>query len=265
MSTLARLTLLIGLSLLTTHRVTAESPEEKGLRIFQEADARNAGYGGWTASLKMVLRNQNGDVSERSLHIRGLENPDPNDGDKTLVIFDLPPDVKGTALLSHTHIADADDQWLFLPALERVKRITSSNKSGPFMGSEFAYEDFTAQEVAKYTYKWLRDEPCGDLSCWVIERDPRYEHSGYSRQIAWVDQAEYRAQKVEYYDRNERLLKTLTLSDYTHHLDRFWRAHRLAMLNNQNGKSTELTWSDYQLKLPLSDQDFTETALRRAH
>ena len=93
-------------------------------------------------------------------------------GDLSLVIFDTPADVKGTAFLSHTKKAGSDDQWLYLPALKRVKRIASSNQAGPFMGSEFAYEDISSQELEKYTYKYLRNEDYGGLDCFVVEYDP---------------------------------------------------------------------------------------------
>ncbi|NIT13503.1 MAG: outer membrane lipoprotein-sorting protein, partial [Candidatus Dadabacteria bacterium] len=98
-------------------------------------------------------------------------------GDKSITVFDEPRDIEGTALLSHTKILDPDDQWLYLPAVKRVKRISSKNKSGPFVGSEFAYEDLLSQEVDKYNYKWLKDEKCGDLECHVVERYPLYENS----------------------------------------------------------------------------------------
>ena len=241
-----------------------ETAEAKGLRIATEAHRRDEGFGDWSAELRMVLNNRQGEVSERRLHIRGLENTDPADGDRTLIVFDLPPDVKGTALLSHTHIGQPDDQWLYLPSLARVKRISSSNKSGPFMGSEFAYEDFTSQEVARYTYRWLRDEPCGERTCWVIERHPQYANSGYTRQIVWLDQSEWRPQRVEYYDRKDQLLKVLVVSGYQVYQGKHWRAATMRMTNEQTGKATELIWSDYRFHIGLTEADFTETALRRA-
>ncbi len=131
-----------------------------------------------------------------------------DDGDKSLFVFDEPRDVQGTAFLIHAHREDADDQWLYLPALKRVKRISSANRSGSFMGSEFAYEDMTAQEVEKFTYRYLRDEPCGDSTCTVTERFPVDKKSSYRRQLVWRDQDERRIRKVEYYDRKDAHLKT---------------------------------------------------------
>jgi len=242
----------------------AETPAEKGLRIAEEGDRRDLGWGDWASEMKMVLTNQNGDTSERKLRMQSLENPDPKDGDKTMIVFDHPRDVKGTALLTYTHILTPDDQWLYLPALKRVKRISSSNKSGSFMGSEFAFEDFSSQEVAKYAWKWLRDEACGEQQCFVLERTPQYENSGYARQVVWMDQAEYRVQRVEFYDRKDSLLKKLTMSGYRQYLDKYWRAHDLFMENAQTGKTTRLTWENYAFRTGLAESDFTRNSLQRA-
>ena len=252
-----------ALVLLMPTVVGAETPQEKGLASAQEADRRDLGWGDWSAEMKMVLANRHGETSERKLRMQSLENPDPQDGDKTMIVFDHPRDIKGTALLTYTHILEPDDQWLFLPALKRVKRISSSNKSGSFMGSEFAYEDFSSQEVAKYAYEWLRDEACGELTCFVVQRIPQYESSGYTRQIAWIDQQEYRVQKLEFYDRKNALLKTLTLSAYRQYLEQFWRAHDLYMVNAQTGKTTRLTWDDYAFRTGLDADDFTKNSLKR--
>ena len=187
-----------------------------------------------------------------------------DDGNKSLFVFDEPRDIQGTAFLIHAHRDDADDQWLFLPALRRVKRISSANRSGSFMGSEFAYEDLTPQEVEKFTYKYLRDEPCGDSTCTVTERFPVDRKSGYRRQVVWRDQDELRVRKVEYYDRKDAHLKTLTMEDYAQYLDRYWRPGEMTMVNHLTGKSTVLTWADYQFQTDLEDGDFSQTALRRA-
>ena len=138
------------------------------------------------------------------------------------------------------------------------------NKSGPFVGSEFAFEDFTALELEKYAYRYLRTEPCGAMTCDVVERTPRYEHSGYTKQVSWVDQDVYQVRQVEFYDRRGDLLKTLTLEDYRLYADQYWRAQRLAMVNHQTGKETDLVYADYAFGLGLEASDFVRGALRRA-
>lgn len=243
--------------------LSAETPEAKGLAIAARSDRSDRGFGDSTVSLEMVLRNKAEKEARRELTIRTLEVPDEKLGDLSLVIFDSPPDIAGTALLSHAKILEPDDQWLYLPALKRVKRISSVNKSGPFVGSEFAFEDLTAFELEKFSYRYLGEEPCGELVCDLIERVPRYEHSGYSRQKAWIDQDVYQVRKVEFFDRKDALLKTLTLDDYRRYDGGWWRAHRLSMVNHVTGKSTDLAYGDYVFGRGLDAGDFSKGALQR--
>ncbi len=249
--------------LFTVFPAAAQTPEEKGLAIAEEVDRRDLGWGDGATTMEMILSNSQGQTSTRELRLQALEINSAGLGDKSLTIFDRPRDVAGTAFLSHTKITEADDQWLYLPALKRVKRISSANKSGPFMGSEFAYEDLLSQEVEKYTYRWLRDEPCGDLQCFVIERFPVYENSGYTRQVVWFDTDEYRTMKIDFYDRKESLLKTLIFSDYRQYLGMYWRAHTLVMANHQTGKGTTLNFTDYKFQSGIKENAFTPGRLKR--
>ncbi len=260
-----KLWLILALGLGTvTHTAADDAPSAAahGLALMQTADDRDRGWIDGRASLRMILHNRQGQQSERQLHIESLEVE--GDGDKSLSIFDAPRDIKGTALLSFTHALIPDDQWLFLPALNRVKRIASANKSGPFVGSEFAYEDLTSQEVEKYTYRWLRDEELDGHGTAVIEARPAYPHSGYTRQIIWLDLTIYRPLQIEYYDRKDALLKTLTASGHEQYLETYWRPARMQMVNHQTGKRTDLLWSDYAFRLGLDARDFDQNRLRRA-
>lgn len=201
----------------------AETPEEKGLAIVQEAERRDQGFGDLVANMVMILRNRNGQESRREMTNKILEVKD--DGDKSLALFHTPRDVRGTALLTFSHKSGDDEQWLYLPALKRVKRINSRNKSGSFVGSEFSYEDISSQEIEEYTYKYLRDEDLDGHACTVsayypVDRD----NSGYSRQVVWRDSDEYRIRKVDFYDRKNSLLKTLTLKGYKQYKGQYWRA-----------------------------------------
>ena len=239
----------------------AESPEDKGLAIAREMDRRERGWKDQRATLVMTLRNRQGQESRRELRINTLEVGD--DGDKSLTVFDSPRDVKGTAFLSFTHSTKPDDQWLYLPALKRVKRISSRNKSGSFMGSEFAYEDLSSQEVEKFRYKWLRDETLDGKQTMVVEYYPEYENSGYTRQVVWIDGEIWKVVRTEFYDRKDALLKTLTVQGYRQYLDRYWRADAMRMENHQTGKSTEIQWSGYGFGTGLGDRDFNKNALKR--
>lgn len=251
--------ILTAITIVSVNLMFAQSAEQKGLQIAKAAEAADEGFGSSTVELKMTLKNKNGQTSERSLTTRTLELTE--DGDKSLIIFGSPKDVKGTATLTFTHKTTPDDQWLYLPSIKRVKRISSDNKSGPFVGSEFAYEDLSSPEVEKYSYKFL-EEKDGLL---LVEQDPTDPKSGYTRRIVSYNKGKgYRIEKIEFYDRKNALLKTLTYSDYKLYKNKFWRAGTFKMVNHQSNKETLLKFSDYDFDAELTDEDFTQVALKRA-
>ncbi len=235
--------------------------EEKGLAIAKASKAKGEGWGDSTGKMKMILRNAHGQESTRELRIKSLEMQ--NDGDKSLSIFETPADVRNTKMLTHSHVGEPDDQWLYLPALKRVKRISSKAKSGPFMGSEFAFEDLSSFEVEKFTYKYLGEEEVNGVMCYKSEAIPTYDHSGYSKQIIWLDKEELRAQKIEYYDRKKALLKTQLFDEYTLYNDKFWRAHKAIMRNHQTKKMTLIEWDELKFSQGLTEGDFNRTVLKR--
>ncbi|MFN6970154.1 MAG: outer membrane lipoprotein-sorting protein [Rheinheimera sp.] len=234
----------------------------KGLTIAQERKQRDEGWVDSESKTTMVLRNAQGAESTREIRTLSLEVKD--EGDKGLTIFDEPKDVRGTAFLNHSHVGKPDDQWLYLPAVKRVKRIASRNKSGPFMGSEFAYEDLSSFELEKFKFTYLRDEAIDNLPAFVVEQTPTDEFSGYSKTIAWIDQKDYKVLKVEYYDKKNTLLKTLQMQNYQLYLDKFWRPLKLSMVNHQTGKSTDLLVHDIQFGKGRTEADFDTNALMRA-
>lgn len=237
-----------------------QTAENRGYEIAKDAKNREKGFGSFSAELQMVLKNRYGEESTRLLRNKVLETK--NDGDKTLLIIDHPKDIKGTVLLTHSHKSGQDDQWLYLPGLNRVKRVASRNRSGPFMGSEFAFEDLISTELDKYTYRYLKDEEINGIGHFVIERIPKDNKSGYTRQLVWYDSEELRIQKIDYYDRKKSLLKTLSYFDYKLYMNKYWRAHRMEMVNHQTGKSTVLHWADFDFTGGLSERDFSVNNLK---
>jgi outer membrane lipoprotein-sorting protein len=246
---------------LTSTFLIAQTPEQRGLQIAQKADSANNGFESIRVNMKMILKSRNGQESVRSLLNNILEGIE--DGNKSLLVFETPRDVKGTAILTYTHKTESDDQWLYLPAISRVKRISSANKSGPFMGSEFAYEDLNSKEVEKYTYKFIRPETFKNIPTFVVERYPVDEKSGYTRQIVWFNSSNYRIEQIEYFDRKNELLKTLTFNNYILYLDKFWRATEMQMVNHQTDKETSLIYENYRFKTGLTESDFTQNSLKR--
>ena len=261
-------TLVFG-ALLTAAAITAAvqapvpSPEleqDRGLAIAKEADRRDSGWGDARVEVRMLLRSQHGETSERFLRSAWLEVP--GDGDRTIVVFDRPADIKGSAVLTFSHKVGDDDRWIYLPAVGRIKRVASSNKAGPFMGSEFAFEDLASQEVEKYQYRYLKADVLDGDAVWIVERDPLDPRSGYTRQLVWYDQAAYRPRQIQYFDRKNEPLKTLTYEQYER-IDRFWRARVQVMVNHQTGKSTRVEFGQFRFGTGLTLADFSIDRLSR--
>lgn len=254
------LTLMCGL--LSLPGQASDSDAKKGRAIAVEVENRDLGYGDSVAELTMILRNRNGDQTRRELEISMLESRDG--GDKSLIRFDFPADIRGTALLTHPQSDDTDEQWLYLPTYARIKRISSRNKSGAFVGSEFSFEDLSDKAVDDFHYVYIQDETCGDgtLVCDVIDRMPEDPHSAYSRQRIWVDQDARRIYRIDYFDRKETLLKTFTAKGFRIYNDRYWRPQEVVMQNLQTGNVTTLSYSRIQFQTGLSASSFHRNTLR---
>ena len=240
----------------------------RGLEIATEVDKRDRGWGDVTVEGEMVLKNKAGNESVRKFRSTILEAEDAAVGDMSIITFSEPRDVRGTALLTHSKIEpDDDSQWIFLPAVKRVKRISSSNRTGKFVSSEFSYEDLGSEEVADNHHIWLEDAPCthdASLTCAAVESQPKNKKSGYSRRVSFIDLAEYRVHRIDFYNRRGDLEKSLVFSDYRQYLDAYWRAHVMTMNNSQTGKSTTLTWDEYSFANGLGARDFTPQGLAKA-
>lgn len=251
----------VGLSLSFNVNANPKDSKQKGLWVATQADEYDSGFINQTSKVTMVLKNEHGQEARRELRIKILEVK--NDGDKSLTTFDTPRDVKGTSFLSFSHSNTPDEQWLYLPAMKRVKRISSNNKSGPFMGSEFAYEDLSSQEVDKYQYSYIKQEQVLGEPGHVFERYPVDKKSGYTKQVVWLDSTHWRVAKIDYYDRKGQLLKTLSYSDYKQYPNGKWRADVMTMVNHQSRKSTSLYWKDIQFGVNISSRDFDKNTLKR--
>jgi len=242
--------------------VRAQDAVDRGRDIASESDASARGYEDFEAHMTMILRDREGDDRTRELRISVLE--DAGKGDKTLLVFEHPRDLAGTALLTHAGREDSDRHWLYLPAMNRVKRIGSSGQSGSFLGSEFAYEDIGSQDLEKYEYRYLKTTKREAIELLSVERIPTDPESGYSRQVVSFDSDTKRIEQIVYYDRAGELLKTLRLGAYRLYDDRFWRPGEMEMVNHQAGKTTVLLWTDYRFGVGLSEHDFDRSRLSEA-
>ncbi len=237
------------------------TPELQGLAVFMEQDRIDQGYRDASVTLTMTLVNAAGEESLREMEYRTLEVQ--GDGDKTMITFQHPRDIKGTGLLTFEHLDREDDQWLYLPALKRVKRIASKNKSGSFVGSEFSYEDISSNEPQKYDYRYLREDAYQGKTVWVVERYPKDPHSGYTKIISWVDQSNHQPLKDEFFDRKGSPLKIQYTNGHTRYLDRYWRPDEILMQNVQNRKKSILKFEGWTMGTGLEPAFFTKRSLER--
>jgi outer membrane lipoprotein-sorting protein len=240
---------------------TAQSPEEKGLDIAKAIKAQDVDWKDSTVNIKMILRTKNGKELEREMRSKNLEVV--GDGDKSLTIFDTPLDVKGTTFLSFSHPLESDDQWLYLPSLKRVKRIASKKKTGPFLGSEFSFEDLSSFQIEKFSYTLLGEETVADVDMHLLEMRPADEYSAYTRIVAWVDKEHHRFFRKDFYNERDVLMKTLKAEGYKLYKEKFWRPTSQFMVNHQSGKSTDIKFSNLEFGVGLTDKDFNEKRLNR--
>jgi hypothetical protein len=240
--------------------IAAGTPEQKGQAIVEELGRRNTGWHDFAGEVEMDLEDAAGGKARRDFTVKVLEKPSAADGDRSLIVFSSPADLKGTAVLSHAHGGGEDEQWLFLPSSRRTKRISTGNRSGSFVGSEFSFEDLTASDPRKYAWRYVAKETCDGQPCLVLVATPKEASSAYSRRVVRVDAAQLRVVSVELYDRKGDKLKTLTYRDYQQ-LDGYWRARAWSMKNAQSGKGTTLRFVKMKLRSGYGNSDFAPEKL----
>ena len=233
----------------------AQSAEEIAKKSFLSI----SGYDGSEAVMTMVLKNAKGVENKRKLRVLRKEG---NNGDKSYMEFLYPNDIKGTKLLSYEVIGSDDKQWLFLPALKRIKRISSRNKSGSFVASEFSYEDISSVNYKNYTYNnKVKETTTHGKKCFQITRIPIDKHSGYSKQIIWINKQNYLIDSGEYYDKHGKLLKKVSFTKYKK-LEGVWRVFEIDISNVQNHKSSKLIVEKEKIHQSIRNNDVSKRALQ---
>ena len=214
-----------------------------------------------TSTWQMTLIDKGGRKRVRELIFYSKDyGPDTH----TLIYFLDPPDIKGTGFLSYEYDdpQKTEDQWLYLPALKKVRRISGASKNDDFMGTDFTYNDMGKRPVDEDTHQLLREEDLDGQRCWVIESIPRSKNDLYSRRISWIRQDSLCESRVEYYDRRGSLLKTLTVPDQRIQ-DGFWTAFKMVMDNTQKNHKTILEVKKIAYNQGIKDSLFRVSTLER--
>ncbi|MDR1240052.1 MAG: outer membrane lipoprotein-sorting protein [Treponema sp.] len=231
-----------------------------GYDIMKRADER---YTGDTAQYRLVMTLISGRGAPRVREV-SYYFKDYGDTEKILMVFNSPRDVAGTGYLSFSYDDESrdDDIWLYLPAMKRVRRITGSGKNDRFMGTDFTYEDMGSRSLDKDEFSFRGEEALeGDL-CWVVEAKPKDGRDPYGRRLIWVHKDSYMFRAVDYYDRQDRLLKTLRVPEIRQ-ISGIWTAQKMEMTNVQDKHSTVIEMSEIRFNVPLDDNLFAVTSLER--
>jgi outer membrane lipoprotein-sorting protein len=233
-------------------------------QVAENVDERDDGDD-MTAQLEMTLINKRG--QERIRKVVSYRK-DYGEDDKTVMFFLEPADVKDTGFLSWNYDDESkdDDQWLYLPALKKVRRISSSKKADYFMGTDFTYSDMGDREIDDYDYSHLDPEVIDGIECYHIERMPKNDdvikETGYGRTEIWVRPDIWVMVKAVFFDKKLKLLKELMVSDIEE-IDGIWTAKTMQMDNKQKQHQTIFTFSDITYNSELDDDIFSQRRLTK--
>jgi outer membrane lipoprotein-sorting protein len=219
-------------------------------------------------SAMMLLINDKGQTRERKNTTLSVLQPNGIDS-KLLVKFTAPADIKGTAFLQVEHIDADDDEWIYLPALGKSRRLVANNKKDSFVGSDFSYGDISLPRVDLYEHRLIGSQTIDGVECYQVESTPKAEptksNSGYSRKVTWLRKDNFLETKVEYYDLSARLLKTqiVTQPKLLESEQQRWFALHREMTNAQTGHKTVLNFDEVEAGSAPPDEQFTTRYLER--
>lgn len=213
------------------------------------------------AKLTMTLINSRG--NERVRELKQFYK-DYGEEEKKIMFFLSPADVRNTSFMnwSYDDPTKDDDQWIYLPALKKVKRISSDNKDDYFMGSDFTYDDLGERHPEEDKHKLLRTETLDGEECYVVESTPKESDYMYSKVVTWVIKDKWIGLKKEFYDDDGDFLKTLRVKKYDK-VQGFWTILHTEMENDQKNHKTIMKFEDLEINTGISDSYFTERRMSR--
>ena len=212
------------------------------------------------AKVLMELINKEGRKRVRALTIL-RKDYEEGGNQKYFMYFNKPSDIKGTTFMVYKYPDRDDDRWLFIPAINLVKRIAANDKYSSFVGSDFTYEDISGRKPEEDTHTLLRKEKLNDKNCFVIESIPK-ETSVYTKRISWIEEANFLPLKEEFYDKQNELYREFEAKE-AKDIDGILTITKRVMKNVKTGHRTEVTFQEVEYNLGIEDNIFSERYLRR--
>lgn len=248
----------LALTLFLSTSLTAQTMT--GLEVVESVYNRTAPQD-MQSVLTMTLINSRGNERQRTIHQYLRDFPD---GERKIMFFAAPADVRNTAFMnwSYNDGNRDDDQWIYLPALKKVKRIASDSKGDNFMGSDFTYDDLGDRHPTEDIHKILRQEELDGEMVYVVESTSKDKDYMYSKTITWILPEKWYGKKREFYDEDGELLKILTV-DGIQAYDKYWIITGMTMHNVQKDHRTTIRLTDIQVDQDISQDFFTERMMKR--
>jgi len=213
-----------------------------------------------TSVLTMTLTNKSGQTRVRKIQ---QYTKQIGDIEKSIMFFLSPADVKNTSFMNWSYDSDkSDDQWIYLPALKKVKRISSDSKSDYFMGSDFTYDDLGDRKLDADVHKLLKEETLNGKACYVVESVSKDEDYMYSKTKTWIRKDNFVGMKKEFYDEDAELLKILTLKK-VEKISGLWIRTHSEMKNVQKNHKTSMVLSNIKVNSGVPTSKFSERMMTR--
>jgi len=214
------------------------------------------------ARVVMKLINKDGQERVRELTMLRKNAGEPGGEQKYFMYFFQPADVKDMTFMTYKYPAKDDDRWLFIPALNMVKRIAAQDKRSSFVGSDFTYEDVSGRDIEDDGHAIEREEKLGARDCYVVKSTPKAGDADFGHKLTWVDKANFLPLKEEQFDRRGAKYKLFT-ADAVADIKGFPTPIKRTMKNLQTGHRTEVTYARSDYDLGIEDSLFTERFLRQ--
>ncbi|SIO12483.1 outer membrane lipoprotein-sorting protein [Fibrobacter sp. UWB11] len=238
----------------------AQTANEIAKKVHDLPSGKTSSY---TVSLTLV--DKNGKTRNRELVSYFMKE---GTTEKTVIVFKTPRDVAGISYLTYDYPDKADgssvdsDSWIYLPAMKKVRRVSGSSKDDDFQGTDFTYDDLGTRSLNKDNFAILGEEKVNGVDCWILEAKAKDPKAKISRRVSWIDKKTYVTHKGEYYDKQNRLLKTL-ICDTIKQVKGYWSTQKLTMTNVQSNHKTVYEVKDLKYDEPVNASFFMVSSLER--
>lgn len=252
--------MILSMLMLLLFQVTEGQPDA-GLIMSKSRDKSITGS--MSANIKLIITEKNGTTRTRTISM--ITKSYPNGSEKRFIKFIEPADVKGTAMLVFDNRNEQDEMWIYLPALKKTRRIVSSESGKSFMSSEFSNADMTSPTLTDFVNSLL--PASGNDKEWIIESIPVTEEKadeyGYLKKISYISKADYQVNKMEFYNFDGLLFKTILINSVYPLPDGKFIIKNMIADNHLNGRKSEIMLSNITEGQKLDDSYFTLQNLQK--